>query len=89
MKKIFKYTLTKEHRTNEIPLVKVLSIQIQRGVPVMWCLVDTEIPMKKVTAIACGTGGADCDVQWKDGLQYISTTQYGDDVRHWFVDIEG
>jgi hypothetical protein len=88
MKKVFKYPLPKDHRTNKVPLLKVLSIQIQRGVPVMWCLIDTEAPEKKVTTYCCGTGGADCDVQWKDSLQYIDTTQYGDDVRHWFVDIE-
>lgn len=88
MKKIFKYPLPQESRKHNIPLIQVLSIQIQRGVPVMWCLVDTDKPKSAVTVFCCGTGGADCDVQWKDGLQYISTTQYGDDVRHWFVDVE-
>lgn len=89
MKKIFKYSLTQDNRTHKIPLVQVLSIQIQRGTPEMWCLIDTSAEEKAVTVICCGTGGADCDVQLKDGLQYVSTTQYGDDVRHWFVEVEG
>lgn len=88
MKKIFKYMLPQDERAHSVPLIMVLSIQIQRGIPAMWCLIDTELPPKKVTAYCCGTGGADCDVQWKDSLQYVSTTQYGDDVRHWFVDVE-
>lgn len=88
MKKIFKYPLLQEERSHNIPLIQVLSIQMQRGIPVMWCLIDTKLPLKKVTAYCCGTGGADCDAQWKDSLEYVSTTQYGDSVWHWFVDIE-
>ncbi len=88
MKKIFKYPLMQEGRKHSIPLIQVLSIQMQRGIPVMWCLIDTDAPKKKVTAYCCGTGGADCDVQWKDSLQYVSTMQYEDSVWHWFVEIE-
>lgn len=66
----------------DIPLVKVLTAQIQNGRPVVWCIVDKyNKPMNKYIFDYCGTG-------WeidKSLGEYINTIQEEDTGYVWHI----
>lgn len=68
----------------KLPLKRVLTVQLQDGKPCLWALVDPATPDISLTVQVVGTGTRDdCDF---DKLRYISTTQYGAFVLHWFIE---
>ena len=61
---------------------RLLSVQVQRGVPMLWALVDPKAPVERRTFHIAGTGW-DFD---PDGLNYVGTFQVsgGEFVFHLF-----
>jgi len=85
MKNIYKYKLEASvWQLIEAPFVKMLDIQIQGNTPCLWAIVDDEVPNKKIKVVMVGTGTADVDDQCVADMNYISTTQIGGYVFHWF-----
>lgn len=84
MEKIFKYPLEwKENQIVKIPVVGVLCIQIQNNTPCLWAVVNEEKEETDVEIVMVGTGH---DVNLVENeMSYISTTQIGGFVWHWFV----
>ena len=89
MKAILKYPLQNTPGTDQDVVIqgsleKILSVQLQRGIPSLWAVVDTDSTESQTLTIReLGTG-------WKfdnlDGFEYISTAQ--DNVGfvwHYFV----
>lgn len=58
MTKIYKYKLEiKDTQNLHLPHdFKILSLQMQDGVPCIWCEVNPELPLKEVTLYCLGTG---------------------------------
>jgi hypothetical protein len=56
MRTIWKYNIEPETRIEVPRQAKILSIQTQRGNPVMWMEVDTNEPKEKRLFLAFGTG---------------------------------
>lgn len=85
MQVIYKYRLAWQPvQIVNLPLKRVLTIQLQEGVLCLWALVDTDAPEQALTIHMAGTGTQDgCDLE---KLTYISTTQYGAFVLHWFYE---
>ena len=85
MQVIYKYKLEwKPVQVVKLPLKRVLTVQIQDGVPCLWALVDPDTPDVSLTIQVVGTGTRDdCDF---DKLCYISTTQFRAFVLHWFYE---
>ena len=85
MQTIYKYRLELQPvQIVKLPLKRVLTIQIQDGTPCLWALVNTnemEIPLAICMA---GTGAQDGNDY--ERLKYISTTQLGGFVFHWFCE---
>ena len=83
MQVIYKYKLAWQPvQVVQLPLKRVLTIQLQNGTPCLWALVDTDAPEIPLTLRMAGTGTRDgCDF---DTLRYINTTQFGTLVLHWF-----
>lgn len=68
----------------KLPFKRVLTIQIQDGTPCLWALVNTDAPDIPLTVRMTGTGTDDgCDF---GRMEYISTTQFGAFVLHWFYE---
>jgi acetyl esterase/lipase len=62
---------------------EILTIQIQKGIPTLWCMVDpTEQKTDKLIIICHGTGHIFPD---PDELLYISTVQQESFVWHFFT----
>lgn len=85
MQTVYKYRLEWQPvQIVRLPLKQVLTIQLQDGIPCLWALVDTEAPEVSLPIRMAGTGtrdGFDFDT-----LRFISTTQYGAFVLHWFYE---
>jgi hypothetical protein len=52
-----------------------LSVQLQHGVPMMWCEVNTDLPMESRYLYLTGTG---TPIPEDENLSYIGTFQTGD-----------
>jgi hypothetical protein len=91
MKNIYKYVLdlTVEQKINA-PIIKILDIQFQDNIPCMWAIVgdnsETDVTRDHISIFCLGTGTKDVDKYMATSLQdkYISTTQIGAYVFHWF-----
>lgn len=73
MKRIFKYKVRAEE-TFKIDLpasAEVLSVQVQRGKPMLWCLLDDEEERVPREFVVCGTG-KEAKV---DGCLFVGTFQ--------------
>ena len=85
MKTIYKYPLHPQFdRINECAMpsdAQILTMQIQAGIPVVWALVNTESPTKKVRFLTWGTGW-DMD---DDSGEYVGTFQESGFVWHVFM----
>lgn len=85
MQMIYKYKLEFQPiQIVKLPLKRILTIQIQDGTPCLWALVDTEAPEVPMQIRMAGTGTH--DAHDFDKLRFISTTQYGTFVLHWFYE---
>lgn len=85
MQVIYKYKLEFQPiQIVKLPLKRILTIQIQDGTPCLWALVDTEAPEVPMQIRMAGTGTH--DAHDFDKLRFISTTQYGTFVLHWFYE---
>ena len=85
MQMIYKYKLEFQPiQIVKLPLKRILTIQIQDGTPCLWALVDTEAPEVPMQIRMAGTGTH--DAHDFDKLRFISTTQYGAFVLHWFYE---
>ena len=85
MQMIYKYKLEFQPiQIVKLPLKRILTIQTQDGTPCLWALVDTEAPEVPMQIRMAGTGTH--DAHDFDKLRFISTTQYGTFVLHWFYE---
>ena len=85
METVYKYPLAwKVCQGIWLPLKRVLTVEIQNGVPCLWAVVDTNEPAVKLRVMMTSTG-TDDKLDF-DKLRYISTTQYGGYVFHWFYE---
>ena len=83
MQVIYKYKLAWQPvQVVQLPLKRVLTIRLQNGTPCLWALVDTDAPEIPLTLRMAGTGTHDGNDY--ERLAYISTTQFGAFVLHWF-----
>lgn len=87
MTDIYKYPL-KVTSVQEIvaPIGKILDIQIQNGVPCLWAIVSDLMEPCVTKIYAAGTGTRDVSANELSLKQYISTTQTGGLVLHWFYE---
>lgn len=71
---IYKYKIqVVDDQTISIPLgAKLLTVQVQNGIPCLWALVDTEQKHEDVFIEIVGTGNP---VTGTDSREYISTFQ--------------
>ena len=56
MRSIYKYSLLNPYTKIEGRIEKLLDVQIQNGVPVIWAIVDTELINRKFYIYCYGTG---------------------------------
>jgi len=84
MQTIYKYQIHVDDRqTVLMPRgARVLSVDVQRGVPCVWALIDTDSPEENRTFGMCGTGHP-CPY---DASQFVGTFQMhgGDLIFHLF-----
>lgn len=79
---IYKYQLENSHNTIEMPIgAKVLTMQLQNGIPCIWALVDQKLTYEKRKFEVIPTGPYFYD---NYPLTYIGTFQNGDFVGHVF-----
>ena len=79
---IYKYPITLDGGQVEIPLnSKILCFQMQRDVPTLWAMVDTEMPTGLRTFRIFGTGS---NINENSRVDYIGTVQVGIFVWHCF-----
>lgn len=85
MMRIFKYSLTHAAEINIVhgPIVRPLTIDIQRGVPCLWAVVDTSLPDREYEVVCVGTGWEMPEISLGS---YLNTTITADGhlVLHWF-----
>lgn len=90
MRNIFKYKLEgKVRQVVKAPFVEVLDIQIQNGTPCLWAIVDDQregIFNDSIIVYSFGTGADDVNDYKNSDLKYLSTTQIGNYVLHWFYE---
>ena len=86
---ILKYPLRNDLGTNQEieikgTLLRVLTVQLQRDIPTLWAVVDTDsILTQKLNIITFGTGWEDDDL---GAYEYISTVQDKEGfVWHYFI----
>ena len=88
MIKIFKYPLSLESKfTLDLPKEsKILSVQVQNLVPVLWAFVDTDIHEKEPKIFRCYYTGE--NIPDSDSLIYLDTMQLmgGTLVAHIFME---
>jgi hypothetical protein len=90
MKNIYKYKLEmKPVQEIELPLIEVLDVQLQNGIPCLWAVVadnpDSYFVKTNMIRVHCfGTGTEDVEHNYHNGLNYISTVQIGGFVFHYF-----
>ena len=87
MKVIYKYELSEHRMTFSIPAhAEVLCVQVQRGMPCLWMLVDTyygDVGAKDRTFVIEGTGN---EFEGHN-IKYIGTVQQGVYVWHVFEEL--
>lgn len=78
MKTIHKYAVELGDFKLMLPKhAKVLSVQMQNSQPVMWVLVDTDMPLKQAMFCCAGTGWElQPDIGYEE-MPYIGTFQTG------------
>jgi hypothetical protein len=84
MKKVYKYPLQPTDK-QMIPLpkdAKIIHLDVQRGIPCIWALVDPDLPLEPIMIYTYGTGH---EIN-EEGLLYIGSYQLlgGDIVFHAF-----
>lgn len=86
MKTIYKYSVRRGIFTVDMPReAKLLSVQLQRGVPVVWAIVETtNAPERRI--LACLETGGFIDPSVLTSMSYVGTFQMhdGDLVMHLF-----
>lgn len=83
MRQIWKYSLSGSSALLEMPAgAQVLCVQMQRGQPMLWALVDTDQPKTERQFVIVGTGHVVDDDD--EAHHYIGTAQYGAFVWHIF-----
>lgn len=76
MKTIWKYVTCWDAFALMMPRgAKVLSVQVQNGVPCIWALVDPVEPVEMRRFLLVGTGH---EIECTDGLSFIGTFQMRD-----------
>lgn len=93
MQVIFKYEVTDAMMFSiiEAPIIKILKVDYQNGVPYLWAIVDTELRTNKYRIYRIGTGhpfGSDTPIGSINPNNYINTTVMSNEpyVWHWFYD---
>ena len=88
MQTIWKFPFKIERQiTIEMPRgAKVLSIQVQDGVPCMWATVDSDSGMVPQKFNLYGTGSK-LPTYWGKSMRYVDTFQHGEFVWHVFEEI--
>ena len=83
---IHKYPLSVEEvqRIRMPSGAKALSLQLQRGVPTLWCRVDTRAVKCDRLIKMCGTGWEDPFPLYHPDEEYIGTVQINGFVWHYF-----
>lgn len=74
--KIFKYTIEPDAYIEMPNGARILSVQVQNGVPVLWALVDPDAPLKRRDIRVYGTGHS-IRLEVED-LEYLGTFQMHD-----------
>jgi len=87
--RIWKYVLNfeREQLVTMPSISEIMDIQMQRGVPVMWALVDPSAEEIEVRIVVHGTGYDIDEVPYRN--EYLGTVQDGDLVWHFFMSSEG
>lgn len=80
--KIYKYDLMEGYV--DAPIVQILDIQLQNGIPVMWGLVS-EDARKRHIEVEFHWTGREIDTETLREFKYFRTLQDGDMVYHVFV----
>lgn len=84
---IFKYPIETSPVVIRMPRgARVLTVQLQQGVPTIWCLVDDEEPLVHRRLVVVGTG-RDLEGRVSEKAVYVGTWQaneWGEQVRHLF-----
>lgn len=82
MKTIHKYPLmVVDEQTVMMPeSARILSIQIQHGIPCLWAAVDTDTPLMAYVLFCYGTGHP----VYSEWEHYIGTVQVNNLVFHYF-----
>ena len=77
IKKVFKYNVMVADSFHlEIPIgAEILTVQVQRGVPQIWALVDPSLQNEVRTFRLSGTGHPVDVSDYRDDLKYIGTFQ--------------
>ena len=93
MRTIYKYPLPQNGLMTQIraPILKVLTVQMQNGVPCLWAEVETNNTNKVVELYYYGTGWNldDLFFEMNLNLTYLSTIQDGPLVWHYYYKIVG
>ena len=89
MKVIYKYPLIlKDRQQIKLPTsAKFLSLQVQNGMPVIWCMIDTDdlevfLSVWNVSIYIFGTGN---EVTCSDNCKFLGTVQLDSLVWHVFT----
>lgn len=73
MRKVFKYRLAlTDFQSVAMPPGRILSVQLQRGIPCLWALVDPSTPLVRRSFRIHGSGH---EIEGADDLRYIGTVQ--------------
>lgn len=89
MRIIYKYPLEKDypHTHIEAPIDRILSIQIQNGIPCLWARVNTENCNRILDVYCFGTGmELDGFINRHPNIQYLSTVQQPPLVWHYYYE---
>ena len=85
MRSIYKYSLLNPYTKIEGHIEKLLDVQIQNGVPVIWAIVDTELINRKFYIYCYGTGWELNEVEIRG--DYLGTIQDDEGyVWHYFLE---
>lgn len=86
MKRIFKYQLgVSDEQVVNLPIgSRILSLQVQRGIPCIWAIVDDqEVKTSPIKVLMFGTGHSISDEDTKN--RFAGTIQFRDLVFHVFL----
>lgn len=92
MTSIYKYKIDidREQFTVRGPIVKLLTVQVQRSQICVWAEIDTDKPERAFNILPMGTGWELDKIRHFDIMTYLGTVQlYGDLVWHmYYVELE-